>query len=54
VETEEQMHFLERRGCQYIQGYLTGKPMAANVAMAALKESIHVNVVPAELRQVFP
>jgi diguanylate cyclase (GGDEF)-like protein len=52
VETEEQLHYLEQRGCQYIQGYLTGKPMAANVALAALKESIHVNVVPAELRQV--
>jgi EAL domain-containing protein (putative c-di-GMP-specific phosphodiesterase class I) len=52
VETEEQMQYLEQRGCQYIQGYLTGKPMAANVALAALKESIHVNVVPPELRQV--
>jgi diguanylate cyclase (GGDEF)-like protein len=52
VETEEQLQYLEQRGCQYIQGYLTGKPMAANVALAALKESIHVNVVPAELRQV--
>jgi EAL domain-containing protein (putative c-di-GMP-specific phosphodiesterase class I) len=54
VETEEQLHYLEQRGCQYIQGYLTGKPMAANVALAALKESIHANVVPAELRQVHP
>jgi diguanylate cyclase (GGDEF)-like protein len=52
VETEEQLHYLEQRGCQYIQGYLTGKPMPANVALAALKESIHANVVPAELRQV--
>ncbi|MYM67514.1 EAL domain-containing protein [Pseudoduganella sp. FT55W] len=52
VETEEQLHYLEERGCQYIQGYLTGKPMAANVALAALKESIHAKMVPAELRQV--
>jgi EAL domain-containing protein (putative c-di-GMP-specific phosphodiesterase class I) len=52
VETEDQLQYLEQRGCQYIQGYLTGKPMAANVALAALKESIHANVVPAELRQV--
>lgn len=52
VETEEQLHYLEQRGCQYIQGYLTGKPMPANVALAALRESIHANVVPAELRQV--
>ncbi|WP_179672441.1 bifunctional diguanylate cyclase/phosphodiesterase [Duganella sp. 1224] len=54
VETEEQLQYLEQRGCQYIQGYLTGKPMAANVALAALKESIHAKVVPAELRQVHP
>jgi diguanylate cyclase (GGDEF)-like protein len=52
VETEEQMQYLEERGCQYIQGYLTGKPMAANVALAALKESIHAKMVPADLRQV--
>ncbi|TFW17501.1 putative bifunctional diguanylate cyclase/phosphodiesterase [Duganella callida] len=52
VETEEQLRYLEERGCQYIQGYLTGKPMAANVALAALKESIHAKVLPAELRQV--
>ncbi|MYM25989.1 EAL domain-containing protein [Duganella sp. FT135W] len=52
VETEEQLQYLEQRGCQYIQGYLTGKPMAANVALAALKESIHAKMVPADLRQV--
>ena len=51
VETEEQMHYLEQRGCQYIQGYLTGKPMPAHVAMAALKESTYAKVVPSELRQ---
>ncbi|WP_245774431.1 putative bifunctional diguanylate cyclase/phosphodiesterase [Rugamonas rubra] len=52
VETEEQLHYLEQRGCQRIQGYLTGKPMPANVAMAALKESTYANLVPTELRQV--
>ncbi|NVM79689.1 diguanylate cyclase (GGDEF)-like protein [Duganella sp. SG902] len=52
VETEEQLQYLQVRGCQYIQGYLTGKPMAANVALAALKESIHAKLVPAEFRQV--
>jgi EAL domain-containing protein (putative c-di-GMP-specific phosphodiesterase class I) len=36
VETEPQLDFLARHGCQYIQGYLTGKPMTAHVAMAAL------------------
>ncbi|MRW94140.1 EAL domain-containing protein [Duganella sp. FT80W] len=54
VETEEQLQYLEQRGCQYIQGYLTGKPMAANVALAALKESIHAKVAAPELRQVHP
>jgi diguanylate cyclase (GGDEF)-like protein len=54
VETEDQLGYLDERGCQYIQGYLTGKPMAANVALAALRESIHAKVVPPELRQVHP
>ncbi|AXA90952.1 bifunctional diguanylate cyclase/phosphodiesterase [Massilia sp. YMA4] len=38
VETEEQMQYMRERGCRYVQGYLTGKPMAANVAVAALTE----------------
>jgi EAL domain-containing protein (putative c-di-GMP-specific phosphodiesterase class I) len=38
---------LQQRGCQYIQGYLTGKPMAANIALAALRESMHAKMVPA-------
>jgi diguanylate cyclase (GGDEF)-like protein len=50
VETEEQLAWLNQRGCQYIQGYLTGKPMPANVAMAALRESIHAKLVPQDLR----
>ena len=39
VETEDQFNFLDQRGCRYVQGYLTGKPMAANVAMAALTDN---------------
>jgi diguanylate cyclase (GGDEF)-like protein len=39
VETEDQFRFLERRGCRYIQGYLTGKPMPPHVALAALTET---------------
>ena len=50
VETEAQMAWLNQRGCQYIQGYLTGKPMPANVAMAALRETIHAKLVPQDLR----
>ncbi|WBR99951.1 EAL domain-containing protein [Pseudoduganella sp. SL102] len=38
VETEEQMAYMRERGCRYVQGYLTGKPMAANAALAALSE----------------
>ncbi len=50
VETEAQMHFLETRGCQYIQGYLTGKPMPAHVALAALRERTYAALLPSELR----
>ena len=41
VETEEQFRFLEERGCQYVQGYLTGRPMPPQVAMTALSEQFH-------------
>ena len=32
VETEAQMEFLQQYGCDYIQGYLVGKPVDANTA----------------------
>ena len=41
VETEDQLHYLDQRGCQYIQGYLTGRPMPAHVAMAALADTFN-------------
>ncbi|WP_374106500.1 putative bifunctional diguanylate cyclase/phosphodiesterase [Janthinobacterium sp. NKUCC06_STL] len=47
VETEEQMHFIESRGCQYVQGYLTGKPMPAHAALAALSDKTYAALVPA-------
>jgi diguanylate cyclase (GGDEF)-like protein len=50
VETEEQMRYLDAHGCQYVQGYLTGKPMPAHVAMAALKEDLYAELLPTELR----
>jgi diguanylate cyclase (GGDEF)-like protein len=50
VETEEQLAYLNRRGCQYVQGYLTGKPMPAHVAMAALKQDLYTALLPTELR----
>jgi diguanylate cyclase (GGDEF)-like protein len=50
VETEEQLHYVESRGCDYVQGYLTGKPMSAQVAIAALTENLHQAMLPDELR----
>jgi diguanylate cyclase (GGDEF)-like protein len=47
VETEDQMAYMNERGCQYVQGYLTGKPMAANVAIAALTERHYADIVQA-------
>lgn len=52
VETDEQLAYMEQRGCKYIQGYLTGKPMAATTALAALKERTYASLMPGELRQV--
>jgi diguanylate cyclase (GGDEF)-like protein len=47
VETEAQLDWLAPRGCQYIQGYLTGKPMPANVAQAALSGKVYEHAYPA-------
>ncbi|MDL2357480.1 MAG: GGDEF domain-containing protein [Pseudomonadota bacterium] len=54
VETEQQLDFLEQRGCQYIQGYLTGKPMTAHVALAALKENLYAAFLPSDKRGEVP
>jgi diguanylate cyclase (GGDEF)-like protein len=50
VETEEQLASLAARGCHYVQGYLTGKPMPAHVAIAALNDDRYEALMPAELR----
>jgi diguanylate cyclase (GGDEF)-like protein len=50
VETDEQLDYVASRGCDYVQGYLTGKPMPANVAMAALKENLYAELLPDQLR----
>ncbi|MRV74668.1 EAL domain-containing protein [Duganella sp. FT92W] len=52
VETDEQLAYMEQRGCKYIQGYLTGKPMAASTALAALRERTYASLMPADLKQV--
>ncbi len=54
VETEQQLDFLEQRGCQYIQGYLTGKPMTAHVAMAALREDLYAAFLPTDKKADLP
>ena len=46
VETEAQLAWLAPRGCHYIQGYLTGKPMPAHVAQATLSGMLYDNVFP--------
>ncbi len=45
VETELQMAYMSERGCQYIQGYLTGKPMPPHVALEALKEKTYASIL---------
>jgi diguanylate cyclase (GGDEF)-like protein len=54
VETEEQLGYVASRGCDYVQGYLTGKPMPAHVAMAALKENLYAELLPDQLRAGIP
>jgi len=50
VETEDQLTWLDEQGCHYVQGYLTGKPMPANVAVTALKENLYTALLPADTR----
>jgi diguanylate cyclase (GGDEF)-like protein/PAS domain S-box-containing protein len=54
VETEQQLNFLEQRGCEYIQGYLTGKPMTAHVATAALTQDLYATLLPTDRRAELP
>jgi EAL domain-containing protein (putative c-di-GMP-specific phosphodiesterase class I) len=48
------LNYVESRGCDYVQGYLTGKPMSAQVAIAALTENLHQTMLPDELRAGHP
>ncbi|WP_338848474.1 EAL domain-containing protein [Massilia sp. W12] len=45
IESELQMSFMSERGCQYVQGYLTGKPMPPHVALEALKEKTYASIL---------
>jgi diguanylate cyclase (GGDEF)-like protein len=48
VETEEQLDWLRQRDCRYVQGYLTGKPMPAHVALTALQDNHYTALLPTE------
>ncbi|WP_027867537.1 putative bifunctional diguanylate cyclase/phosphodiesterase [Massilia alkalitolerans] len=54
VETEAQLAWLDGLGCQYVQGYLTGKPMPAHVALTALKENLYTELLPHDFRAIQP
>jgi len=54
VETEEQLGWLQQRDCRYIQGYLTGRPMPANAALAALQDNHYTALLPPDLRASTP
>ena len=54
VETEAQLAWLDDLGCQYVQGYLTGKPMPAHVALTALKENLYTELLPHDFRAIQP
>jgi diguanylate cyclase len=50
VETDEQLEFLRAEGCDYVQGYLIGKPMPAHDVSKWLSEF----AVPQPVRKVSP
>ncbi|MCS0807780.1 GGDEF domain-containing protein [Massilia agilis] len=50
VETEDQLGCLAERGCHYVQGYLTGKPMPPHAAIAALNDDMYEALMPSESR----
>ncbi len=50
VESEQQMKFMIEHGCKYVQGYLTGKPMAPHIAMEALKERTYAAILTSMTR----
>ncbi|MFC5460714.1 putative bifunctional diguanylate cyclase/phosphodiesterase [Massilia niabensis] len=50
VETDEQLGWLQQRDCRYVQGYLTGKPMPAHVALTALQDNHYTALLPQDRR----
>lgn len=43
VETEDQFAQIQKKGCQQVQGYLTGRPLAAELADQLVASSAHHN-----------
>jgi diguanylate cyclase (GGDEF)-like protein len=43
VETEDQFAQIRKKGCQQVQGYLTGRPLAAELADQLVTSSAHHN-----------
>ena len=49
VESEEQLQFLKREGCRYIQGYYFSKPLAPDKALEYMREHYSLEKVPVEV-----
>jgi EAL domain-containing protein (putative c-di-GMP-specific phosphodiesterase class I) len=47
VETEEQLSVLRALGCNYIQGYLFSKPVAADAAELLFRKSLETGILSA-------
>ncbi|MCP4695481.1 MAG: EAL domain-containing protein [Gammaproteobacteria bacterium] len=48
VETQEQLEFLQAHNCDYVQGYLLGKPMPAEEFRRLLKQDNNITRIPPE------
>ncbi|TRX02656.1 EAL domain-containing protein [Candidatus Methylobacter oryzae] len=49
VETQEQLAFLRKKGCDTYQGYIKSKPLPADEFARLLREQMHANNLPGAL-----